>query len=122
MNVSEVMTPNSECVGPEATLVNVLSDRDITFCCEGRDLRTKPVSGVRTLEACYCFEDDDIASAAELIQEKRVRRLLVLNRDKRLVGVVGLDDLLVKDCSEQMAGYSLEGISAPSSSNLQLAH
>jgi CBS domain-containing protein len=40
-----------------------------------------------------CFEDQDVAEAARLMQEKQVHQLPVLNRDKRLVGIVSLGDL-----------------------------
>jgi CBS domain-containing protein len=95
----------------------MLTDRDITLRCvaAGRDLKTMQVRDAMTPEVHYCFEDDEVADAAELMGQKQVRRLPVLNRDKRLVGIVALGDLAVEDGSEQLAGEALEGISAPSS-------
>jgi CBS domain-containing protein len=140
MNVHDVMTPNAECVRPDATLkeaaermkaldvgslpicdkdrlIGMLTDRDITLRCvaAGRDPKTMQVRDAMTPEVHYCFEDDEVADAAELMGQKQVRRLPVLNRDKRLVGIVALGDLAVEDGSEQLAGEALEGISAPSS-------
>src|SRR5207244_4505656 len=113
MQVSEVMTRDAECTRPEATLqeaakrmkaldvgslpvcdkdhlVGVLTDRDITVRCvaEGHDPRTDHVRDAMTPQVHYCFEDSDVTDAAELMREKQVRRLPVLNRDKRLVGIV----------------------------------
>ena len=50
---------------------------------------------------------------ALLMEEKQVRRLVVLNRDKRMVGIVSLGDLAVETGDEQLAGSALEGISEP---------
>jgi CBS domain-containing protein len=140
MQVNEVMTRDAECTGPNATLkeaaermkaldvgslpvcdsdqlVGVLTDRDITVrsVAEGHDPRTDRVRDAMTPEVYYCFEDDDVTKAAELMREKQVRRLPVLNKSKRLVGIVSLGDLAVEAGTEQLAGQALEGISEPSS-------
>jgi len=59
----------------------------------------------------YCFEDDDLDDAAETMAEHQVRRLPVLNRDKRLVGMVALADLGRADPDAAMT--ALEGVSEP---------
>jgi len=109
MQVSDVMTRDAECTRPEATLqeaarrmkaldigalpvcdndrlVGVVTDRDITVRCvaEGHDPRTDHVRDAMTPQVHYCFDDSDVADAAELMREKQVRRLPVLNRNKRL--------------------------------------
>jgi CBS domain-containing protein len=139
MQVRDVMTRNAECTRPEATLeqsaqrmkaldigslpvcdndhlVGVLTDRDITLRCvaDGRDPRTDHVSDAMTPQVHYCYEDSDVADAAQLMRDKQVRRLPVLNHDKRLVGIVALGDLAVEDGNEQLTGHALEGISMPS--------
>ena len=73
------------------------------------------VRDAMTPEVYYCFEDDDVTKAAELMREKQVRRLPVLNESKRLVGIVSLGDLAVEAGTEHLAGEALEGISEPSS-------
>src|SRR5437660_1200203 len=140
MQVNEVMTRDAECTRPEATLqeaaermkaldvgalpvcdddrlVGVLTDRDITIRCvaDGHDPRADHVREAMTPQVFYCFEDTDVTDAAELMREKQVRRLPVLNHDKRMVGIVALGDLAVENGNEQLAGHALEGISAPSS-------
>jgi CBS-domain-containing membrane protein len=67
-----------------------------------------------TPQVIYCFEDDNIKEAAKLMQDKQIRRLPVLNRDKRLVGIVSLGDLAVDTGQEKMAGETLTEISQPS--------
>src|SRR5205085_4543907 len=69
------------------------------------------VRDVMTPEVIYCFEDALVGDAALLMQKKQVRRLLVLNRDERLVGIVSLGDLAVETGDEQLAGNTLEAVS-----------
>jgi len=138
MRVSEVMTKGAECIGPDATLraaaermrdldvgslpicdndrlTGVITDRDITIrsVAAGRDPGADRVRDVMTPGIVYCFEDQDTEEVAELMRSKQVRRLPVLNRDKRLVGIVSLGDLAVGTGNDEMAGHALEGISEP---------
>ena len=138
MQVKEVMTRGAECVAPDATLqeaaqkmkgldvgplpvcdnnrlVGMLTDRDITVraVAEGKDPRTSRVRDVMTEGITYCFEEDDVADAARLMKEKQIRRLVVLNRDKRLAGIVSLGDLAVETGDEHLAGKTLEHVSQP---------
>lgn len=142
MRVSEVMTQGVECIGPDATLqeaaakmksldvgplpvcdndrlVGMVTDRDITVraTAEGDAPTDVRVRDVMTPEVIYCFEDELVEDAARLMAEKQVRRLVVLNRDKRMVGIVSLGDLAVKTGDEQLAGSALEDISEPNRPN-----
>jgi len=132
------MTQGVECIGPDATLqeaaakmksldvgplpvcdndrlVGMVTDRDITVraTAEGDAPTDVRVRDVMTPEVIYCFEDELVEDAARLMAAKQVRRLVVLNRDKRMVGIVSLGDLAVKTGDEQLAGNALEGISEP---------
>ena len=60
----------------------------------------------------------DIQAAATLMAEKQVRRLLVLDRDKNLVGIVSLGDVAIINNDDVMTGQVLEDISGPSQPNL----
>jgi len=73
-----------------------------------RDL-DRPVSEVMSQDVKYCFEDEDSAHVAQNMGELQVRRLPVLNRDKRLVGIVSLGDLALKKKSD--AADALKGVS-----------
>lgn len=135
MQIKAVMTQIVECIRPEATLqeaaelmkecdvgllpvsendrlAGVLTDRDITVrsVSFGDDPWTERVRDAMTPEVFYCFEDQDIAVAAQIMRERQVRRLPVLDREKQLVGIVSLGDLVVT-ADEQLAGHALEGIS-----------
>jgi predicted transcriptional regulator len=96
-------------------LVGILTDRDITVrsVAQSEDPTSHQVRDIMTPDAVTCFEDQDVADAARLMQEKQIRRVLVLNRDDRLVGVVSLADLAAETGNEQLAVETLERVSDP---------
>ncbi len=102
-------------VGEDDQLLGMLTDRDITVraTAEGKDPNGTPVREVMTPEVVYCFEDDDIREAARKMEEHQVRRLIVLSRDKRLVGIVALGDIAVHAPSDRLAGEITEAVSEP---------
>ena len=81
-------------VGEHDKLVGMITDRDIAIrgIAEGKGPDAK-ARDVMSHEVKYCFEDEDVDHVAENMAELQVRRLPVLNRDKRLVGIVSLGDL-----------------------------
>jgi CBS-domain-containing membrane protein len=66
----------------------------------------------------YCFEDDEIEDVCRNMADIQVRRLPVVNRDKRLVGIVSLCDL-ASNGNARLAGEALQGISQPGGSHTQ---
>ena len=138
MKISEILTPDPECVKPETTLrraaqkmkdldvgmlpvcendrlVGTITDRDIVIraVADGSDLSATKVRDAMTPELIYCFDDEDIVEAALLMESKQVRRLPVINRDKRLVGIISIGDLAVRTHRERLVGEVLESISEP---------
>jgi CBS domain-containing protein len=138
MQLKDVMTRDVEVIHPNATLeeaaakmdalnvgplpvcdgdrlVGMLTDRDVTVraTAAGRDPKTTRVREVMTDEVVYCFEDQDTNEAARIMEEKQIRRLVILNRDKRLVGIVSLGDLAVTTQDDQLSGEVLERVSEP---------
>jgi len=139
MLLKDVMTRGVECVGPEDTLqaaarkmreldvgpvpvcgtdgklAGMLTDRDIAVraVAAGRDSKTCKVQEVMTPEVVYGFDDQSVEEAERVMKEKQIRRLLVLNRDKRLVGIVSLGDLAVRTGDRQQVGEVLHGVSEP---------
>jgi CBS domain-containing protein len=100
-------------------LVGMLTDRDIAVraVAEGRDPNTTAVKEVMTPEVIFCTEDQDIERAVELMEERQLRRIPVLNAAKRLVGIVSLGDLAVSTRDSERVGQILEEISAPAEPN-----
>ncbi len=139
MKLRDVMSSDVRCVSPETTLqaaavmmkeldVGVLpvcdhdrisgmvTDRDLVIrgLAEGADGAGRTVSDVMTPGVTWCYEDEDIEAAARLMQEQQIRRLPVLNADRRLVGIVSLGDLAVRTGDEKLSGKTLEEVSEPS--------
>jgi len=139
MKLRDIMTRDVECVRPGETLqeaarkmkdrdvgpmpvcgdddkiAGMLTDRDIVIraVAEGKDPRTTRVQDAMSEGVTWCFEDQDPEEAAELMQERQIRRLLVMSRDKRLVGIVSLGDLATEGKKKQ-AGETLRAVSEPS--------
>ena len=137
MKVRDVMTSGVECIAPDTTLreaaqkmkefdvgalpicgqddrlAGIISDRDIAVraVAEGLDPSAARVEDNMTPGIIYCFEDQDVSDAAHMMEQNQIRRLVVLNRNKRLVGIVSLGDLAVESGDEEMAGHTLEAIS-----------
>jgi CBS domain-containing protein len=101
-------------------LVGLLTDRDITIraVAEGRDPNTTCVRDVMTPDVACCFEDQDIEQAAALMEERQIRRLPVLNKAKRLVGIVSLGDLAMASPDVELIGETLSEVSAPAQPKL----
>jgi CBS domain-containing protein len=107
-------------VGENDRLVGMITDRDIAIRGDaaGCDPTSTPVERVMTREAVkYCFEDDDVDDVARNMASQQVRRLPVVNRDKRLVGIISLGDIARRraDGSDRAAGDALRGISRKAS-------
>ena len=102
------------------TLLGMVTDRDLAIrvLAEGRDPNATPVQDAMTPDVAYAFEDDDVQRAAQIMKERQIRRLPVLDRDKHLVGIVALGDIATAG-SDQLSGDTLEQISQPSHSQQQ---
>jgi CBS domain-containing protein len=101
-------------------LVGMITDRDITVraIAQGKGPDTR-VRDVMSTEIKYCFEDQSVDEVTQNMGDLRVRRLPVVNRDKRLVGILSLGDLALEDTSQDEAGEALSQISRPGGSHSQ---
>jgi len=115
-DVAQIMAQNdigSLPVGDHDRLVGMITDRDIAVraVAQGRSPDTK-VRDVMTGDIKYCFEDEDLATVAQNLGDVQLHRLPVVNRDKRLVGIVALAD--IANCEGMKpAGQAVCGISTP---------
>jgi len=139
VTLDEIMTRNVQVIPPDATLqgaarmmrdldvgglpvcdgerlTGFLTDRDIAIraVAEGQDPATCNVADVMTTRLHWCYADEDVEKAAKLMKEHQIRRLMVLDRDKMLCGIVSLGDLAVEGEDDEFAGEVLESISEPS--------
>ena len=102
-------------VGENDRLIGAISDRDIAVrgVAEGKDSNAK-VREVMSQGITWAYEDDSVEDAAKIMSERQIRRLPVINRDKRLVGIVALGDFAVDSSELEPAAEALSEISQPS--------
>ena len=100
-------------VAQDDRLVGMITDRDIAIraVAEGKSPDTK-VRDVMSAEVLYCFDDQELKDISRNMGEVKVRRLPVVNRDKRLVGIVSLGDLAQKE-EPALTASAVTNISKP---------
>ena len=101
-------------VGENDRLIGAISDRDIVIraVADNKAPSTK-VREVMSEGVFWAYEDDSVDEAARLMSERQVRRLPVVNRDKRLVGIVSLGDFAVEASDMQPVQEALTEVSQP---------
>jgi CBS domain-containing protein len=109
-------------IGENDRLVGVVTDRDIVTrgLAEVRSTATTPVRAVMSTGVLYCFEDQTMEEAARSMARHGVRRLAVLNRQKRLVGIVSLGDIAAAKDEAQEVANALGRISQHSKREIQI--
>ncbi len=138
--IREVMSSDVEVINPNDTLrdaaekmrslnvgplpvcdgqriLGMITDRDIVVraIALGRDPNTTQVADAMSSGIEYCFDDDDAEGVLDKMRNKQIRRIIVVDRNKKLVGIVAIGDLS-GEISERKVGEALEGISEPSPS------
>ncbi|HEY8606073.1 MAG TPA: CBS domain-containing protein [Noviherbaspirillum sp.] len=138
MRASDAMTRDVQVIGPDETivdaarlmadcdcgvlpvgendrLVGMITDRDIVVRALAREMGgTTRVRDVMSTDVKYCFEDDDLDEVAANMGELQVRRLPVVSRDKRLVGILSLGDVS-HSADIDSTGAALAGVSESTS-------
>ncbi len=94
-------------------LLGIVTDRDITLraVALGSDLHNTNAREIMSSPIVYCFEDQDIEEVSRIMEVEQIRRLVVLNKEKKLVGIVSLGDVAVKTGRDDLAGEILEKVS-----------
>jgi CBS domain-containing protein len=139
MRIREVMTAGVECTRPgesiaqaaermrrlnvgalpvcgeDDKLAGMITDRDITIraTADGCNPSGTRVADIMTTEIVTCFEDQDVHDAMNIMEDRQIRRLVVLNKNKRLVGIVSLGDLALRTMDERLCGEVLGQVSEP---------
>jgi CBS domain-containing protein len=118
MRIADVMTREVKVIGPERSvreaarlmddlnvgalpvcdgqrLVGMITDRDITVraTAVGEDPDRTQVKKIMSEDVRWCFEDDDVSEVVRTMGDVQIRRLPVVDREKRVVGIVALGDL-----------------------------
>ncbi len=133
MNVRDVMTRNPRSVAPgdsiqraacvmkevdtgfvpiveDGKVVGVVTDRDIVVRAVAAGSCDRPVSEIATRELVFVAPGDSTRDAEKLMSERQIRRVAVIESG-RLVGIVSLGDLAVKEGKDSRTGATLENIS-----------
>jgi len=99
-------------VGEGDRLVGIVTDRDVTLrvVAEGKDPQRTKVREVMSQEPKYVFEDEDLEHVADNMAQQQLRRLPVVNRSKRLVGIVSIGDLARGERAGRLAGKAMRGV------------
>lgn len=113
-------------IGENDRLVGSVTDRDIVIrgIAEGKNVDQMKVRDVMSKGIHYCFEDQDVDEIAKNFSRHKIRRLPVLNRDKRMVGILSLADLTQSDAEtgkvkDTLSNISQQGQTGQQSSSLQ---
>lgn len=96
-------------IGENDRIIGTVTDRDIIIrgIAAGHSPDDATVRDVMTKKIYYCFEDDDLTSAAEQMKTHQVRRLIVLNNKRRLTGVISIGDI-ARLCKDQNLTGAIE--------------
>ena len=138
MKIEQVMTPDAKTIAPgesvanaarlirdhnigvlpvtlDQQLVGIITDRDITTraVAEGRRTDETSVRDVMSEGIIYAFNDQEVQEVADLMEANQVRRVPIVDRNKRLVGIVSLGDIALEPNGEDMGGHALKEISKP---------
>lgn len=146
MKIEEIMSRDPYVCDPETPLSEIaatMRDLDIGIIpvCDGRKIQgtvtdrdivlravadeldpsTTVAEEVMTSEVTYCFEDEEVDEASALMEENQIRRLVVLDREMQLVGIISLGDIAAKANDDELAGATLDAISQPASIETDIA-
>lgn len=137
MKISEVMNRDIATISPDANLVEaatvmrtrnigflpvleegkvvgVVTDRDIVIrsICEDHSPLSNKVYDIMTPTPIWCYEDEVLTDAAKVLAGHHIRRLIVFDRNKKLAGLLSLDDLAAKMSSDRLLGSVLRQVTA----------
>ena len=135
MKVREIMSEEVAFVAPGATLreaaekirdrgigclvvtdgnrlVGIVTDRDLTCrgLAEGRDPEVTTVGEIMSIHVSCCRDDESVVTAARQMERERIRRLPLLDREERVVGLLSLSDL-ARIAPHRLSGEVLEVVS-----------
>ncbi|HWB48002.1 MAG TPA: CBS domain-containing protein [Stellaceae bacterium] len=144
MKVSDIMTVDVEVTAPDDTvrtaaqlmadtgagvlpvcdgerLVGMVTDRDIAVraVAQGKSPEQCAVRDVMTPDVNYAMAEDDIENVARKMGEWQVHRLPVLNREKRLVGIVSVGDIVLESGDKKVTAGAMQGIVQPTGKHEQ---
>ena len=136
-HVCDPVTPLSEVAATmrdlDVGIIPVCDEQGIQGTVTDRDIVLKAVADeldptitvaqeVMTGDVTYCFQDEDVDEASALMEENEIRRVVVLDRDMQLVGILSQGDIAAKVKNDKVSGETLEEISPPPANETDIAH
>jgi CBS domain-containing protein len=99
-------------IGRNDKLTGAITDRDIVVrgIAAGHNPDDAVVKDIMSEEVIYCFEEDDVQKAAEKMKGEQIRRLVVLNKDKRMTGVITVGDIARASNDNHLTGDIEKGV------------
>lgn len=136
MKAKDLMSTNPEILSPETTLkqaaekmreqnigflpigendrlIGTITDRDLAIrgVAAGKDPNKTAVRDIMTDEIRYCFENDSAEKVSEIMSSLKIRRLIILNDNKRMVGIISMGDVATKSQDFKLSGKVIAAIS-----------
>ena len=137
MRISEIMTKDVVAVPVDATLVEaaelmrdhdigflpviasdvlvgVITDRDLVVrgMCENRNPALTLVRSIMSTKPVWCYEEDVLTDAADILANNHLHRLIVVDSDRKLSGLLSIDDLAAHMSSNRLLSSLVRQISA----------
>ena len=102
-------------VGENDRLIGAITDRDITIrgIAKGKDSEKTCVKDIMSQEIQYCFEEDKLEKIAEKMESLQIRRLVVLDKNKRMTGVISFGDIATKCKDKALCSELADAVSQP---------
>jgi len=139
MKVRDIMTAKPVCIPPETSLVDaarrmrdldvgslpicaddrligMVTDRDLVVrgLAADQDPKSRTVRDVMCPGIVFCLEENEVEAAARIMEDRQIRRLPVINEQKRMVGIISLGDIATRLADDEVGGEILERVSEPS--------
>lgn len=136
MQVKEIMSKKPEFLPPNATLkqaadimrsndcgfvpigendrlIGAITDRDITIraIATGKDINKTTVRDIMSKGIQFCFDNDELEKVVKKMETLQIRRLVVLNKDKRMIGIISLGDIATKCKNSELCSELTEAVS-----------
>lgn len=100
-------------VGENDRLIGAITDRDLTVraVAQGKDPNKTQIKDIMSKGIQFCYETDDIEDVAKKMESLQIRRVVVLDENKRMTGIISLGDIATKSKDQELCAELTEGVS-----------
>lgn len=99
-------------IGENDRLIGAVTDRDIVIraLAKGKEIGNIKLRDVMSDHILFVFEDDDLSKASDKMTQEQVHRLVVLDKNKRMTGIITSGDIARKSHDDMLCAKVVEGI------------